>query len=162
MLHLLIGLLILTALVVLTMRLVVNPLSRPAAIGLAEHNSLQPCPGTPNCVSSQAATDAAEYIQPLQVSATQEAPIDAVSRHLGAVGNYRIVTQDPHYLHAEFITPLMAYRDDLELLADPAQPGQVQVRSASRVGRSDLGKNRARVEALRQALASDSSATTAD
>ncbi|MEZ5467356.1 MAG: DUF1499 domain-containing protein [Lysobacterales bacterium] len=40
--------------------------------------------------------------------------------------------------------------DDIELRFDDAA-GQIQVRSGSRVGYSDLGVNRKRVEALRKA-----------
>ena len=59
-----------------------------------------------------------------------------------------IVKEEPGYLYAQCTTRLMKYVDDLEFWADPAA-GVLQVRSASRVGRSDLGVNRARVEAIR-------------
>jgi len=64
----------------------------------------------------------------------------------------RVVLARPDYLQATFITPLMKFTDDVEFWFDPAA-GVVQVRSASRLGESDLGANRARIEALRARLA---------
>jgi uncharacterized protein (DUF1499 family) len=52
----------------------------------------------------------------------------------------------------QFTTPLMRFVDDAEFWFDPVA-GAVQVRSASRVGRNDLGVNRARIEAIRTHLA---------
>jgi uncharacterized protein (DUF1499 family) len=60
-----------------------------------------------------------------------------------------IVVQAPGYLHAEFRTRWLGFVDDVELLLDPAA-GVIHVRSASRLGHSDLGTNRRRVEAIRQ------------
>ena len=62
-----------------------------------------------------------------------------------------IVTLRSDYLHAEATSALMGFVDDLECLLD-APSGRIEVRSASRVGYSDLGVNRKRVEALRDAL----------
>tara|TARA_R100001039_G_C1848380_1_gene108434 strand:- start:1958 stop:2254 length:297 start_codon:yes stop_codon:yes gene_type:complete len=63
-----------------------------------------------------------------------------------------IVTDDGNYIHAEFTSRLMGFVDDVEFLADPAA-GQVHVRSASRLGHSDLGVNRERVESIREQMA---------
>ena len=53
------------------------------------------------------------------------------------------------YLYAEFATPLMGFVDDVEFYCD----GKViQVRSASRLGYSDLGVNRKRIEEIRAAF----------
>ena len=54
-------------------------------------------------------------------------------------------------MHAEIRSPLFGFVDDLELRIDPDR-ARVDVRSASRVGRSDLGANRRRVEVLRERL----------
>jgi uncharacterized protein (DUF1499 family) len=64
----------------------------------------------------------------------------------------RVVTSDPDYLYAQFTTQLLQFVDDAEFWFDP-QNNVIQVRSASRVGRSDLGVNRRRIEAVRGALA---------
>lgn len=62
----------------------------------------------------------------------------------------RIVGREEGYIHAEARTPV-GFVDDLELQLR-AEEGLVAVRSASRLGWSDLGVNRARVEALRESL----------
>jgi len=66
----------------------------------------------------------------------------------------RIVTVDGPYLHAEFTSPLFRFVDDLELLWN-GERQVLDVRSASRVGNSDLGVNRKRVEVLRRRLIGD-------
>lgn len=151
MFHLLIGLLILALVVTLLLRLVVNPLSGSAAGGLTEQNTLRGCVRTTNCVSSQEDPTSEGYIAPLDTGQPGGALSKAASV-LKDVGPHHIVKQDERYLHAVFTTPLMGFRDDLELLVDTDNPGQLQVRSSSRIGRKDFGKNRQRVEKLRQAL----------
>ena len=59
-----------------------------------------------------------------------------------------VVTKDGQYLHAEFSTPLMGFVDDVEFLLAPEQR-LIHVRSAARLGYSDLGVNRKRAESLR-------------
>ncbi len=62
-----------------------------------------------------------------------------------------VVKAEGSYMHITFTTSLMKYVDDLELLIVPGE--KIHVRSASRVGHSDMGANRKRVEAVRAALA---------
>ena len=63
----------------------------------------------------------------------------------------RVIKSEPGYLYAQFTTKLMKFVDDVEFWFDPAA-NAIQVRSASRVGRGDMGVNRKRVEAVRAAL----------
>lgn len=63
----------------------------------------------------------------------------------------KLITTAPDYLYAQYTTPLMSYVDDVEFWFDPAS-NVIQVRSASRLGESDLGANRKRIEAVRAAL----------
>ena len=62
-----------------------------------------------------------------------------------------IITQNENYLYAEFTSAIMRFVDDVEFLYDPGQQ-VVQIRSASRLGKSDLGVNRKRIEFIRSAL----------
>jgi len=64
----------------------------------------------------------------------------------------QVVYAGPDYLRASYTTALMKFTDDVEFWFDAAA-GVVQARSASRLGESDLGANRARIEALRARLA---------
>ena len=63
-----------------------------------------------------------------------------------------MVVARAEYLHVSFETRWLRFVDDAEFWFDPAA-GVVQLRSASRLGRRDFGVNRARIEALRAALA---------
>lgn len=60
----------------------------------------------------------------------------------------QIVEEKPGYLHAVFTSLIFRFRDDVEILVDDSAK-VLQIRSASRVGHSDLGVNRKRVERLR-------------
>ena len=71
---------------------------------------------------------------------------------LGVVPGAAVVADKPNYIRAEFTSKLMGFVDDGEFYF-PAEEGVIQVRSASRVGESDLGVNRRRVEQIRLALA---------
>ena len=59
-----------------------------------------------------------------------------------------VVTATGTYLHAEFRSAVFRFVDDVEFHADEAA-GVIQVRSGSRIGFSDLGVNRRRIEAIR-------------
>ncbi|MDP1932226.1 MAG: DUF1499 domain-containing protein [Gammaproteobacteria bacterium] len=116
---------------------------RPATLG-AQNGQLGTCPDSPNCVSSN---DVRESHNITPLSATLSAVREAVRQMPGA----QIIREDGNYLYAEFTTRLMGFVDDVEFLADPAA-GVVHVRSASRLGKSDLGVNRKRIEAIRLAV----------
>jgi uncharacterized protein (DUF1499 family) len=116
---------------------------RPATLGV--HNGqLGNCPDSPNCVSS---TDTRESHGIVPLSANLGEVKEAVIGMVGA----RVITENGDYLYAEFTTRLMGFVDDVEFLAEPAA-GLVQVRSASRLGHSDMGVNRKRIEAIRAAV----------
>jgi uncharacterized protein (DUF1499 family) len=65
----------------------------------------------------------------------------------------QVVKAGPDHLYVQYTTKWLRFVDDAEFWFDPVAQ-RVQVRSASRLGEGDLGVNRARIEALRQRLAS--------
>lgn len=103
------------------------------------------CPPRPSCVSS-VATDPTHAIAPLRYGDAPDAARERLLKALAAMPENRIEYATPEYLHAVFVTRLLRFRDDVELLIGD---GEIQVRSLSRLGYSDLGVNRARVERLR-------------
>lgn len=124
---------------------------RPTDLGfVAGGTELRPCPETPNCVSNTA-TDDEHSIEALVLTAPPAEAWAAVREALSEMPRMEIITDDGAYIHAEQTSRLMRYVDDLELALD-AEDGIIAVRSASRLGKSDLGVNRERVEALRSAL----------
>ncbi|HEX9434748.1 MAG TPA: DUF1499 domain-containing protein [Burkholderiales bacterium] len=122
---------------------------RPSNLGVKD-GRLAPCRRTPNCVSSQAdPADAEHYTAPLVFRGS----MDQLRRAVESMQRATVISVERNYLYAEFRSRLMRYVDDVELYYDE-RAGLVQVRSASRLGRRDFGVNRARVEALRRAIAS--------
>jgi uncharacterized protein (DUF1499 family) len=118
----------------------------PQNIGV-QNGRLTPCPDSPNCVSSFA-TDETHAIEPLAASLAD------VERVLLELDDTNIVSSEGDYLYAEFTTRIMGYVDDVEFLYD-RNNGVTHVRSASRLGYSDLGANRNRIERIRSALGSN-------
>lgn len=115
----------------------------PQNIGV-QNGQLAPCPDSPNCVSSFE-SDETHGIAALA------ADLQQIEDILVSMENTNIVRADGNYLYAEFTTPLMGYVDDVEFLHDSAA-GITHVRSASRLGYSDLGANRNRIESIRSQL----------
>jgi uncharacterized protein (DUF1499 family) len=93
--------------------------------------------------------DAEHAIAPLTYTG---ALADTRQRLLNVIESMRrttVITVDERYVHAEFRSALFRFVDDVEFYFDD-EPGIIHVRSASRVGHSDLGVNRERIEAIRE------------
>jgi uncharacterized protein (DUF1499 family) len=125
----------------------------PAHLGVQPDGHLAACPGTPNCVSSDAA-GGYHAIAPLPLAAAPSAAMVRLQAALEAMPGMRIERVEDNYLYATQRSRWLGFVDDIEFLIDPAT-GSIRVRSASRLGRRDFGVNRARVEAIRAALAGD-------
>ena len=129
----------------------------PTDIGVRD-GKLKPPSVTPNSVTSQAALypdhpqRAYAAVAALALRGDGAATMTRLKALVEALPGARVIESTPDYLYAQVTTPLMKFVDDLEFWFDPAARA-VQVRSASRVGQSDMGVNRQRVEAVRAALA---------
>jgi len=120
---------------------------RPNNLGVTD-GKLAPCPSSPNCVVSQGNPDAEHAIAPLQYEGDPAAAMAKLGAVVDAMPRTTIIQQTDNYLYAEFASQLMGYVDDVEFYLDPVE-SVIQVRSASRLGQSDLGVNRKRVESIR-------------
>lgn len=122
----------------------------PDTLGPSD-GSLAPCPGTPNCVHTGLRDP--EGTEPIFLRGDVEVDemMSRIASIVAAMPRTRIVSERDGYLHAEATSMIFRFVDDLELLL--AGDGELVVRSASRVGRSDLGVNARRVERLRAELA---------
>ena len=129
---------------------VINLNSKSVAGGVAGEG-LAPCPATPNCVSSQT-EDPVQLVEPFKLTGERAAIREELKAALSRLGGTKVVKEETNYLHAVASTAFFRFRDDMELLIDPAN-GVVHFRSASRLGVSDLGANRKRAERLRVILA---------
>lgn len=110
--------------------------------------ALKPCPSSPNCVSSLAEEDPNHRAPPLSWTGELTQAKVRLRQAVLAAGNATFVVEEDTYWHIEFRSRLFRFVDDVEFLFDLASK-QIHVRSASRVGRSDLGVNRKRVEKIR-------------
>jgi uncharacterized protein (DUF1499 family) len=113
----------------------------------AGNAGLAPCGWLPNCVNS-ASGHGLQAVDPIQANDAQWQQIKA---WIARQPDWEIVIDDSYFIQAIVKTPLMRFRDDVQLQFDP-DIGLIQVRSSSRLGISDLGTNYRRVEALRAVL----------
>lgn len=109
--------------------------------------TLAPPPETPNGVSTMAPpSDETHAVEPFPIA---ESEADAIARLEDIVASFpgtHITERGTHYLRAEARSRLFGFIDDIDILV---QHGRVHVRSASRVGTSDMGVNRRRYETIR-------------
>jgi len=106
------------------------------------------CPESPNCVSSQA-TDPGQFVDPYTFT---DQTVDAILRLKHALLNEKrvtIVVEQPTYLRAEVRSLIFRFVDDVEFTLLPEE-GLVHIRSSARMGYSDFGVNRRRIERIRQ------------
>ena len=108
---------------------------------------LAPCPERPNCVSSLA-RDRAHRVEPLPLDGPVEQALERLREIIERMPRAMVDEVGEAHLKARFRSRWFRFTDDLELAVD-APAGVIHIRSASRVGRSDLGVNRSRVEAIR-------------
>lgn len=108
----------------------------------------KPCPETPNCVSSQA-TRAEQKIEPiLFVGVDRTIAYQALREVIASMPRAEVLVSRVDYMHVEFRSFWLGYRDDTEFALNDTT-GRIEVRSASRLGKGDLGVNRKRVEEIR-------------
>lgn len=138
---------VLLVVLVVGIRLLIPHLGNCVAGGIVDRNgqqSLADCPSTPNCFRD---------FWPALMSARQT--LNTLTKVIDDQPGTRLVSRSDQYMHVTFSTPLMGYVDDVEFLyvdaIDESGSSGVQVRSASRIGHSDLGANEERVRRL-QAL----------
>jgi uncharacterized protein (DUF1499 family) len=123
---------------------------RPDDLGPRE-GRLAACPATPNCVCSCAEAGDEHAIAPLAFEGSPDEAWKRLGEVLAEQPRMAVVSETETYRHVEFTSLVFRFVDDLELLLD-REGKRIHVRSASRVGRSDLGANRRRVEAIRRAF----------
>ena len=118
-----------------------------------DNGKLRPCPGTPNCVSSMA-TDKEHFIEPILIPAGTDDTRDKILKVLDEFDRVKVTEAQADYIHAEFTSLVFRFVDDVEFYFPKSESDivRVDIRSSSRVGRSDLGVNRKRMEAIRDKI----------
>jgi len=108
---------------------------------------LAACPASPNCVSTQA-EDQEHWIAPLNAGFLEPDPLQLLEEIVNGMDRVTVVERSNDYLRAEFRSLLFRFCDDVEFFHE-RNSGRIHFRSASRVGYSDLGVNRKRMEEIR-------------
>lgn len=128
----------------------------PEEVGLRPDGSIPvaaPPPSSPNCVSSYVspADDSTHGIEPFSRGSQSAAEAQRTIRALlEAEERTEILADIPGYLHAVQYTAFWKFPDDIEFWF-PEDEALIQFRSAARLGKSDLGVNRKRMERIRVA-----------
>jgi len=112
---------------------------------------LPPCPSSPNCVSSRD-PDPDRRVDPIPFAGTAAEAREGIETAVRSFPRAVVVDSSPGRIRAEFRS-LLGFVDDVEFQIDEAA-GVIHVRSASRKGYWDLGVNRRRVGAIREAFGS--------
>lgn len=119
--------------------------------------SLADCPKSPNCVSSQA-SDPDRRVAPLKGGDSAEQARQRLTAVLDSLPRVSWTAPTEQRIEAQFTSLIFRFTDDV--IFEIEEDGSIQVRSASRIGYSDLGANRSRVEMLRERLASPDPVST--
>lgn len=109
--------------------------------------SLDPCPSSPNCVSTQAdPTDTTHRAEPVTVTGDAATIISAIKKVVTTAGGEVVDTQ-ANGVDAVFTSKIFKFKDDVRFELDD-DGTTLHYRSASRKGHSDLGVNRKRMNKL--------------
>ncbi|GGC89216.1 DUF1499 domain-containing protein [Vreelandella lutescens] len=125
----------------------------PAFVALREAREAAPngldYPGEATAEQQQAAYP---NVQPLLVNATPATVLAAVQAEVEAAG-WAIADITPNRLEATAVTRWFGFEDDVVIrLTEQGESTQVDMRSASRLGASDVGTNALRIETFLNAL----------
>lgn len=113
-----------------------------------------PCPESPNCVSTQAPESDEEHaIASFTYSGTATAAHEQLLAIIDEMPRTKMITDQAidggYYLHVEFRSRIFRFVDDVEFFIHDTGD-TIDFRSASRLGYSDLGVNRKRMEEIRE------------
>jgi uncharacterized protein (DUF1499 family) len=121
----------------------------PETLGVRE-GRLAPCPDTPNCVSSQS-SDAEHTMEPISYDGEQETARVHLLSIIDSMDRATILENRPDYIHVVFRSRVFGFPDDVEFVFDDAEK-QIHFRAAARLGQSDMGVNRSRMQSISDAF----------
>ena len=104
------------------------------------------CPDKPNCVSTK--SDVTSHkVSPLTYKSSLQEAKNKLIKIVKMLPRSKIINNNESFLHVEFTSQVFRFVDDLEFYFNEA--GIIHFRSSSRIGHSDMGVNRDRVEEIR-------------
>ena len=116
--------------------------TKPILIG-----QFPPCPDKPNCVSSKSSLSL-HKIAPLTYEGNSKNAREKLLGIINSMPRTQISMDNENFIHVEFTSKIFQFVDDVEFYFE--SPGTIHFRSASRVGHSDMGVNRDRMEEIRR------------
>ena len=122
----------------------------PPNLGVTD-GKLAPCPDSPNCVSTQ--TDSHEHqMAPVTWPSSPEEAVEKIKEVVSRdFSRAKLIDESPGYLRYEFRSFIFRFVDDVEFYFDQ-DAALIHFRSASRVGHSDMGANKSRMQKIVAAL----------
>ena len=119
---------------------------RPVDLGV-EAGKFKECPSTPNCVSSQTSSPQSR-VPAIFIKGDVKAEMQRLVDLVTSLQGNTLVSKTDNYIHVECKSKPFGFVHDLEYYwCEKSET--CHVRSASRFGYTDFGRNRARVEAIR-------------
>ena len=85
-------------------------------------------------------------LSPIKHKGTKLEAKEALLKVLESMPRIRVATNTENFLHVEFTSKIFRFVDDVEFYFD--EPEMIHFRSASRVGQSDMGVNRDRMNKI--------------
>jgi len=120
-------------------------------LGLTNANTFHSCPKSPTCVSSfENPDDETHYIQPIKYFLPKETTIKKIKKIIHNNPKAKIVESSDIYIRAEYTSAIFSFVDDIQFYF--GTKNIIHIRSASRFGFNDFGKNRERVREIEFAL----------
>ena len=107
------------------------------------------CPEKPNCVSTKNSS-IKNTIKPIFYKGSHENAKQNLLLAIKTFGSAKVKKELDQFIHVEFTSNIFIFIDDVEFYL--TEKGVIHLRSASRIGHSDLGVNRRRVEMIRIAF----------
>ena len=122
---------------------------KPSSIGIKD-NRLTRCPKSPNCVVSFN-DDKEHYIEPIIYDEDRNTIKEKLLQIISNSQRTKIIKNEDNYIYVEYTSKVIKFVDDVEFLF--TDDNIIHVRSASRVGHTDFGVNKARIENIKSLLA---------
>jgi len=115
--------------------------TKPDSIG-----QFSECPEKPNCIFSKSSTPL-HMVAPLIYESSFPEAKEKLLKVIESMPRAEVATDKENFLHVEFTSKIFRFVDDVKFYFN--EPGVIHFRSASRIGHSDMGVNRHRIEEIR-------------
>lgn len=124
--------------------------NRPTDLGVS-NGKLAKCPDSPNCISTQADSET-HQMEPVSFTGDMDAAVSKIKQTVAKnFSRAELIEEKGGYLRYEFTSLIFRFVDDIEFVVDDTSK-QIHFRSASRVGHSDMGANRRRMQKISKEL----------